>query len=171
MARSVASPSLHWPVATSTQILLVSLLPKASKKSKARLVLETIFSNPSVTVYTFKFDYLAAALYLDHDICLAAGKHLLSVTTKKQLDGLMVTLGGEINLNKPNVIDLFRNEESLTNEPKTTALQAWAAYQAATMPHTCELVLQLPVINTLIMDQAVLILIYYANGRFLISFE
>ena len=150
-------------MATATQVLLITLLPKTAtglKKSKntpVRCALEGIFSNPDLTLYAFKIDYLAAALYFDHGMHLAAGKHLLSVSTKKQLDGLMTALGGETILNKRNVIDLFQNEESSSNEPKTTALQAWAAYQAATMPETSSRVLRLPVINTLIIDEKVLI--------------
>ena len=164
-------------MATDTQVLLVTLLPKAatssrkSKKSPARIALESIFSHKGITFYAFKMDYVAGALYLDHGIRLQAGKHLLSVSNKKQLDGLMVALGGEMTLNKHNVIDLFRNEASSSNEAKTTALQAWTAYQAATMPHTFQRVCQLPNINTLSIDKPVLLFIYYLNGRFLFLLE
>lgn len=71
----------------------------------------------------------------------------------------MTALGREVALNKHNVLDLFRNEESSSNEPKTTALQAWATYQAATIPESYERVLKLPAINTLDIDKAGLIFI------------
>jgi hypothetical protein len=152
-------------MATASQVLLITLSPKSSKKSEktlVRLALENMFSNPGVTAYAFKMDYVAAALFLNHGIHLAAGKHLLSVSSRKQLDGLLAALGERrgVPLVKNNIIDLFRNEESSTNEPKTTALQAWAAYQAATMPQTCEPVVKLPVINTLVMDITVCISFY-----------
>jgi len=163
-------------MATASQVLLITLLPKAaasskrSKKNPVRLALENILSNSDITAYVFKMDYVAAALYFDHGIHLAAGKRLLSLSAKKQLDGLMTALGGETTLNKPNVVNLFQSEESSSNEPKTTALQAWAAYQVATtVPQTCQRVLGLPVINTLNINKSVLIFIYYVNGRFLIS--
>ena len=164
-------------MATDTQVLLITLLPKAatssrkSKKIPARIALESIFSNKDITFYAFKMDYVAGALYLDHGIHLQAGKHLPSVSNKKQLDGLMEALGGEMTLNKRNVIDLFRNEASSSNEAKTTALQAWAAYQAATMPHTSQRVCQLPNINTLSIAKPVLFFIYHLNDRFLFLLE
>ena len=75
----------------------------------------------------------------------------------------MEVLGGQAMLNKHEVDNLFKNEETSSNEAKTTALQAWAAYQSTTLPRTT-----LPVINTLIMDKQVLIFIYFQNCRFLI---
>jgi hypothetical protein len=151
-------------MATASQILIITLLPKTatssrkSKKTPVRMVLEkNVFSNPDVTTYAFRMDSLAAALYIDHGIQLVAGKKLRSpVSSEKQLDGLMKTLGGESTLNKRNVVNLFRNEESSRNKPEITALQAWAAYKAATMEQTYQFVLGLPVINTLIIDNAVL---------------
>ncbi|KAF8813317.1 P-loop containing nucleoside triphosphate hydrolase protein [Phlegmacium glaucopus] len=148
-------------MATASQILIITLLPKAatsskkSKKTPVRMALEkNVFSNPDVTTYAFRMDYVAAALYFDHGIHLAAGKNLRSVSGKKQLDGLMTALGEEVTLNKPKVLNLFRNEESSSNKPEITALQAWAAYKAATMQHTYQRVLELPVINTLIIGNA-----------------
>lgn len=152
-------------MATASQVLLITLSPKSSKKSKktlVRLALENMFSNPGVIAYAFKMHYVAAALFLDHGIHLVAGKHLLSASPRKQLDGLLAALGEGrgVALVKNNIIDLFQNEESSTNKPKTTALQAWAAYQAATMRQTCAPVLQLPVINTLVIDTKVCINLY-----------
>lgn len=154
---------LKLAMATATRVFLITLSPptatssKKTKKTFVRTSLQRIFSNPDVTTYAFKMDYVAAALYLDYGMHLAAGKRLLS-GSRKQLDGILAALGEDrVALNRTNIINLFRNEESFSNEPKTTALQAWAAYQAATMPKTCGRVLKLPVINTLSIDAAVCI--------------
>ena len=159
-------------MATACHVLLITFSPntattlKKSKKTVVRLALESLFSHPDVTVYAFKMNYVAVALFLNHGIRLAAGKHLLSVSTRRQLDGLLETLGERrVALDKTNIINLFRNEESSANLPKTTALQAWAAYQAATMPETCGPVLEIPVINTLAIDPTVCIYFYLPHER------
>lgn len=160
-------------MATASYVLVINLLSntaassKKLKKSPVCDILGKFFSTPGVTLHGFKMDYIAAALYFDHGIQLAASKRLLSVSTEKQLEGLMEALGGKELLNKAKVVDLFQNEETSRNNSETTVLQAWAAYQAATMPH----VLQLPVINTLAMDKMVLIFIYYMDRRFLCLFK
>ena len=83
-------------------------------------------------------DKLATSLFLDADSRVTCGIDLLSTSTSNRhaLATVFTVLGGEITLQRDNVVALFENDESVKALDKHIALQAWAAYRAGMLPST-----------------------------------
>ncbi|KAI6030237.1 P-loop containing nucleoside triphosphate hydrolase protein, partial [Pisolithus marmoratus] len=83
-------------------------------------------------------DRMAIALYLDMALRINGAVDMLSVSlgsNRRSLQALMTALGGELTLHKSNVEALFFSNEWLLRSDSDLVQQAWAACQAATLPH------------------------------------
>lgn len=130
---------------SSDSCVLLIRLPapkKASQKSRKQaqgkpvightLLQELVFGCSS-RKYAFRMDNVASSLYLDIGIYIQHGVDLLSIANgeRRSLDALVYSLGDENNLHKDQISLLFKQEESASVNIRDTAMQAWAACQAA----------------------------------------
>ncbi|KAJ6513128.1 P-loop containing nucleoside triphosphate hydrolase protein [Mycena sanguinolenta] len=152
--------------ATATKVLLVQCntgnsknKSKAKDKAKAkrcneqgRESFENLLLSASHPKFAFNMDVLATSLHFDFGLRIRSGVDLLSVSLKddrRSLQALMTSLGGAVHLNKANVSSLFQGEERLSKtKPKEIALQAWAAWRAATLDNMKPRLDSTPRINT-----------------------
>ncbi|KAJ7158647.1 P-loop containing nucleoside triphosphate hydrolase protein [Mycena filopes] len=85
----------------------------------------------------FRMDVLATALFLDLGFRIAGGVDLLSAArpgdSRHSLSAMMTVLGGDAGVDKAKVIALFRHDEDVCAPEAHVALQAWAAWRAATL--------------------------------------
>lgn len=111
---------------------------------------DKVLCRPGLSTYAFRMDKIIGALFRDAGLLLNSAVDLLSVSSgdRNELESLMTSLGGELALNKPHVIRLFRDDESMKTSSTSTALQAWAACRAATLPSMIQQVSRIPKINT-----------------------
>jgi hypothetical protein len=111
---------------------------------------DKVLCRPGISTYAFRMDKIVGALFRDAGLLLNSAVDLLSVSSgdRNALESLMNSLGGELVLNKPHVIRLFRGNESMKTSSTSTALQAWAACRAATHSSMIQQVFQIPKINT-----------------------
>ncbi|KAI6024771.1 P-loop containing nucleoside triphosphate hydrolase protein [Pisolithus microcarpus] len=114
-----------------------SLSNKRSKRKKlmqARSLLQQqILCNENHQKYAFKMDRIAVALYLDMGLRIDGAVDMLSVSSdgRQSLEALMKAMGGESTLRKSNVA---ANDSDSISHPDLVQ-QAWAACQAAILPH------------------------------------
>ncbi|KAF8071841.1 hypothetical protein FPV67DRAFT_901219 [Lyophyllum atratum] len=156
-------------LSSQTHVLFIRLsTSKASHRSRkqkdsiGRAFLQELLLDQSIRKHAFKMDKLAAALYTDLRIHIANGLDLLSVAKgddRQSLSALMFVLGGEVKLNKPQVIKLFEQEEKDTGNISDTAAQAWAACQAAFIEITSKQLANSLKINTHILDETHLVVL------------
>ncbi|KII85038.1 hypothetical protein PLICRDRAFT_116758 [Plicaturopsis crispa FD-325 SS-3] len=149
-------------LATSTTVLTVRF-PQTkgtpSRKNKPNsgraLVGDSILCHADYKKFAFKADKVAASLYLDLGQRITDAVDLFSVSTadRQSLDAIMAALGGETTLNKPSTIQLFKHEESDKAPTATIAMQAWAAWRAATLPSLAKRLARIPRINTQVMAE------------------
>jgi len=124
------------------------------KRSSASLsqnhLRDKILCCPGISSHAFRMDEVAGALFRDAGLRLNSAVDLLSASNgdRNALESLMISLGGESVLNKTQVIRLFRDNESMKTSSTSTALQAWAACRAATLPSMIQQVSWIPKINT-----------------------
>lgn len=109
---------------------------KPSSATLRNLLRDKVLCCPGISSHAFRMDKVAGALFYDLGLRLNSGVDLLSVSRgdRNALESLMTSLGGELVLNKTHVIRLFRDNESMKTSSTSTALQAWAACRAATLP-------------------------------------
>ncbi|KAG6910851.1 hypothetical protein DXG01_007167 [Tephrocybe rancida] len=147
-----------------TKALLVrfpSSKAKPKQVSPGRALLQRLLLTP-LRKLAFKMDILATALYKDIGLHTNRGVDLLSVSTtdaRCSTNALMFVLGGEVMLNKATVVELFTQEETQTPDLSNTALQAWAAYQAAYLERTSKLLVSSAEVVTTALDRKHLILV------------
>jgi len=92
---------------------------------------------------------VSAALFLDHNLRITGSVDLSSSTsTRRSENALMNALGGEIFLHKGNVVNLFKHEEASMTPVRDTALQAWAAGRAGSLPSMHKILSDIPRIDT-----------------------
>ncbi|KAI6155140.1 hypothetical protein BKA82DRAFT_41557, partial [Pisolithus tinctorius] len=101
------------------------------------LLQQQILCNANYQKFAFKMDRIAIALYLDMALCIDGAVDMLSVSLsgRRSLQALMNAMGGESTLEKPNVEALFFDNEWPSVSDSDLAQQAWAACQAAVLPH------------------------------------
>jgi len=143
--------------ASFSQVLLVRLSSsklkthgKNKQSSIARKLLrDSVLCHPDLAKFAFRMDRLAVALYLDLSLRITSGVDLLSVAKadRQSLEAVMHCLGGETTLHKANVINLFKQDEKIST-PRDVALQAWAAYRAATLAKMASKLAMVPRITT-----------------------
>ncbi|OJA16087.1 hypothetical protein AZE42_05642 [Rhizopogon vesiculosus] len=96
-----------------------------------------ILCNPSIQLYGYMMDRISVSLFLDLSLRINAVVDILSVSPKDDrhsLQAIMNALGGDELLQKINVKTLFaRRTRKNAPTTKDVALQAWAAYRAATL--------------------------------------
>ena len=119
-------------LSTTTRVLIIDM----SSTQKNMDTLSKFLLDTTIMKSAFEMDKLAAALHIDFLLDIANAKDLLSVTKsgRHSLDAVMGALGGATTLSKQAVINIFQHEERATIEPKSAALQAWAACRACTIP-------------------------------------
>ena len=154
-------------LATRFEVLLVrfssSKAPKSKRKNRlntptGREMLATdIFCNPELTKYAFKMDKLATSLFLDVDSRITCGIDLLptSPSDRHSLATVLNVLGGEVTLQRNNVVALFDKDESVKAPDKHMALQAWAAYRAGMLLPTNRKRKDVPMVNTMDISETV----------------
>ncbi|KAJ6531913.1 P-loop containing nucleoside triphosphate hydrolase protein [Mycena capillaripes] len=142
--------------ASSSKILLVRLTKGKGKAKRihgqGRALFEEILLSASRPKFAFQMDVLAASLYHDFGLRVRSGVDLLSVSQKhdrRSLAALMESIGGERELNKPNVAALFKGGENFSKTTlKEIALQAWVAWRAASLDNMTALLNNVPRIDT-----------------------
>ncbi|KIO15273.1 hypothetical protein M404DRAFT_98989, partial [Pisolithus tinctorius Marx 270] len=135
-------------LSSSSRALVVHLtsgdLSLGGNRSKQKRVIygrnllqQQILCNANYQKYAFKMDRIAIALYLDMALCIDGAVDMLSVSLsdRRSLQALMDAMGGELTLHKPSVKALFFNNESCSVSDSVLVHQAWAACQAAILPH------------------------------------
>ncbi|KAI6042869.1 hypothetical protein EDC04DRAFT_2563508 [Pisolithus marmoratus] len=119
-------------------------LSPSSNRSKRKRIIQgrnllqrQIFCNTNYQKYAFKMDRIAIALYLDMALRIDGAVDMLSVSSgdRRSLQALMDAMGGESTLHKSNVTALFFSNESHSVTDSDLVQQAWAACQAAILPH------------------------------------
>ncbi|KAJ7126882.1 P-loop containing nucleoside triphosphate hydrolase protein [Mycena epipterygia] len=100
--------------------------------------------------FAFRMDIIATSLYFDHRTYITRAVDLLSAAQegRNSLAALMSLLGGEEGLNRANLIELFKHEESLYAPVAHVALQAWTAWRAATCESMQQRLAEVPRIDT-----------------------
>ena len=152
-------------LSTMTRVLIVDM----SSTQKNKDTLEKFLLDPGIIKSAFEMDKLTAALHIDFLLDISNAKDLLSVTksSRQSLDAVMGALGGETTLSKQAVINIFKNEERVTIEPKVAALQAWAACRACTIPFVASRLANVVPIYTTSIDPRVR---YFAHHILVFSF-
>ncbi|OAX35939.1 hypothetical protein K503DRAFT_337979, partial [Rhizopogon vinicolor AM-OR11-026] len=101
------------------------------------LLQDHILCNPGIQLYAYMMDRISISLFLDLSLRINAAVDILSVShldDRRSLQALMNALGDEDLLRKVNVKTLFaRRRRKNASTAKDVALQAWAAYRAATL--------------------------------------
>lgn len=98
------------------------------------LIQDRILCNIGIKLYGYRIDRIALALFRDFSLRINGAVDVLSVSTsdRRSLQAIMNALGGEVLLQKDHVKTLFAHREG-EGASKDVALQAWAAYRAATL--------------------------------------
>lgn len=146
-------------ISTLSHVLIVHF--SSSKGNRLRLtpgrilLRDNIFCHPECQKYAFRMDRLSASLFLDQNLRITGGVDLLSLSNnnRRSLNAVMVALGGEVTLNKPAVVALFKHEEAISTPSRDVALQAWAACQAANL--SSSILWKIPRIDTQHMEDKV----------------
>ncbi|KAJ7273061.1 P-loop containing nucleoside triphosphate hydrolase protein [Mycena rebaudengoi] len=136
---------------TAENALLVYLSRKAPpRKTNRELLHELILCAEGHTKFAFRMDGAASALYLDLELRITGAVDLLSVAqqNRQSLAALFSVLGGEEGLQKNNLVGLFQLEESIAAPAAHVALQAWAAWRAATLASNAKRLAEVPRIDT-----------------------
>ncbi|KAI6041735.1 P-loop containing nucleoside triphosphate hydrolase protein [Pisolithus marmoratus] len=119
-------------------------LPLGNNESKRKRIMQgrnllqkQILCNADYQKYAFEMDRIAIALYLDVALRIDSAVHMLSVSSadRRSLQALMDAMGGELTLHKSDVEALFLSNESRYVSNLDLVQQAWAACQAAIIPH------------------------------------
>jgi hypothetical protein len=130
---------------STSHVLLIRLSKPGSRSQKNKrkknartghdLLKDLILCDSTRFKYAFQMNKLATALHLDLDLRINNAVDLLSAckpsSDRHSLDALLHILGGETTLNKLQVSTLFKDEENISAPIHSTAMQAWAAYQAS----------------------------------------
>jgi hypothetical protein len=135
-------------LSTMTRVLIIDM----SSTDKNMDILSKFLLDTTIMKSAFEIDKLAAALHIDFLLDITNAIDLLSATksTRQSLDAFMGALGGETILSKKGVINIFRQKEKATTEPKVAALQAWAACRACTIPFVAPRLEVVPINTTAI---------------------
>lgn len=141
---------------SASHILLVHFSPPQSGQKKTGVSLgrdllrDFILCHPARSKYAFKMDKLAAALHHDLGIRIDNAIDLLSMARadRQSLEALMFVLGGENNLNKLQVSEIYKEEERASSSIRTTAIQSWAAYKTSKLEQMSTRLIAAPRINT-----------------------
>ncbi|KAI6038718.1 P-loop containing nucleoside triphosphate hydrolase protein [Pisolithus marmoratus] len=101
------------------------------------LLQKQILCNADYQKYAFEMDRIAIALYLDMALRIDGAVHMLSVSSgdRRSLQALMDAMGGESTLRKSDVTALFFSNGFHPLLDSDLVQQAWAACQAAALPH------------------------------------
>lgn len=102
-----------------------------------RLLEEQILCNMDYQKYAFRMDRIAIALYLDLALRVDRAVDMLSVSPSDRRSpwALMDAMGGEEILHQWNVKELFFSDELRPVSDSDLVQQAWAACEAALLPH------------------------------------
>ncbi|KAJ7773404.1 hypothetical protein B0H16DRAFT_148508 [Mycena metata] len=144
--------------ASSERVLLVYIdrgsVPNYNKDRPSGRVLlhDLILCAETHAKYSFRMDVLATALFLDLGFRIARGVDLLSAArpgdSRHSLSAMMTALGGDAGVDKPKVIGLFRHDEDVCAPIAHVALQAWAAWRAATLESNIQKMTEIPRMDT-----------------------
>jgi hypothetical protein len=91
---------------------------------------------------------VSAALFLDHNLRITGSVDLSSSTSTRRSENALMNALGEIFLHKGNVVNLLKHEEASTTPVRDTALQAWAAGRAGSLPSMHKILSDIPRIDT-----------------------
>lgn len=122
-------------LATDRHVLLIIMGRKPQMMTVGKRVLcDQALCNPSYKKHGFNMDRIAAALHLDVEVPIVEAfdiKHLKH--TRGSRAAILGALSGnaEENLQRLNVIDLFRDERSATSSISKLALRAWSCHRIA----------------------------------------
>ncbi|KAI6102418.1 hypothetical protein EDD17DRAFT_1467016 [Pisolithus thermaeus] len=109
-----------------------------NRVARGRNLLEKeILCNTDYQKYAFRMDRIAIALYLDLALRIDRAVDMLSVSPSDRRSpwALMDALGGEEILHQWNVKELFFSDECRPVSDSDLVQQAWAACEAALLPH------------------------------------
>lgn len=114
---------------------------KRSRIMEGRDLLEEhILCNTEYQKYAFNMDRIAIALYLDLMLRIDRAVDMLSVSLgdRRSLEAFLDAMGGQPTLHQLNVKELFFTNEFRSVSDSDLVQQAWAACQAAILPHMAE---------------------------------
>jgi hypothetical protein len=120
--------------ASSTRVLIITLSKGGRTITlKRELLAAKIFMNDSLTKYGFHMDKFVTSLFTNLSLKIVGAIDILSLWPQRRhlFRTMILALGGESEVDKANVMELFREEESCMAGPFTVATQAWVAYKAA----------------------------------------
>ena len=118
--------------ATRTSTLVIQFSKQADRRIR-RLLMACILNDPRYTKCAFKMDTLALSLFTDKSLRISNAIDLLSLRTahkRHSLEALFAIMGGEANLHRDSVKNLFFNDTKEMSR-SDVAIQAWAACQVA----------------------------------------
>ena len=118
--------------ATRTSTLVIQPSSKVDRRAR-RLLKTCILNNSCYTKCAFKMDTLALSLFTDLSLRISNAVDLLSLRITRERDSLETlfsVMGGEANLHRRNVKNLFFNDKKEMSH-SDVARQAWAACQVA----------------------------------------
>ncbi|KAJ7650122.1 P-loop containing nucleoside triphosphate hydrolase protein [Roridomyces roridus] len=138
--------------ASASQVLIVRFPKNAAKKKEQLSLLHDLVLRAASRKVAFRMDVLATSLYHDFGLQIRSALDLLSVSmgaARESVEARMSAIGGEVNLHKKKMIELFRGEEKLQkNNLSVVALQAWVAWRGATLPDVAARLVKVPRIDT-----------------------
>ncbi|KAI6157047.1 hypothetical protein BKA82DRAFT_76492, partial [Pisolithus tinctorius] len=123
----------------SGDLTLGSNCSKRNRVIRGRnLLKKQILCNANYQKYAFQMDRIVVALYLDMALRIDSAIDMLSVSPlddRRSPQALMNAMGGESTLHQSNVKALFFSNQSRPASNSDLVQQAWAACQAAILPH------------------------------------
>lgn len=155
-------------MASDTQVLIIALCAETSlsfkvksKKNRPQLpkhreLLQAFLCDATITKFAFLMDRLVTGLFLDHNLRIVRAKDLLSASARHRHSQAAYydALGGYPCLKVAGVKKMLEQEET-HNDPRVTALQAWAAYSTACFEDMQSIHAKIPLIDTLNLDTQV----------------